>query len=488
MASLQKKTVKGIDYWSIVESKRVNGKPRPIVVEYIGNTKKLFKRLQSNSPNIGAVKSYSHGDSHCLLLMADKLGIEGILDQAFKKERNNSIKRSRSLILAAIHRVCKPGSKNGFEEWFKTTTLPHELGIKPDIMTSQHFWRQMDSITEQELINAEDIITKKILGIYNIGLDKLALDYTNYFTYIDTNNQRSNLAKRGRNKQKRHDLKQCSLAIVTSKEAGIPLFSHVYEGNRNDGSEFAKYVPLLEKRVSGYASEEITLIFDGGNNTKDNLNTLKMHYICSFSLSYCKELYDIGIESYDEIAVNGRAVKQYRLTKNIWGKERTCILTFSESLYVGQVNDLDQDVIKTISELDELNNKINNTKSRIDKSEEGLKTRVLKILKAKKYIQDIINVKISDNIVEYEVNNDSKNAIINKYFGKKLTITDRADWPTEDILAAYYEQDCIEKIFRATKDNEHFSIRPQYHLNSRENYTYKQSFVPKTVISCLLSQ
>jgi len=216
------------------------------------------------------------------------------------------------------------------------------------------------------------------------------LDYTNYFTYIDTNNQRSELTKRGRNKQKRHDLRQCSLAIVTSKESGIPLFSHVYEGNINDQTEFSKYIPILEKRIPDYVPEEITLIFDGGNNTKENLNTLKTHYICSFSMSYCKELYDIDIENYDEITINDRSVKQYRLRKNIWGKERTCILTFSKSLYIGQVNELEQNIIKAINELDELNNKINNSRSKIDKSEEGLKTRVLKILNAK-YIQDIIN-------------------------------------------------------------------------------------------------
>jgi len=161
MASLQRKIVKGIEYWSIVESKRVNGKPRPVVVEYIGNTKKLFERLQNNSSNFSVVKSYSHGDSQSLLKIANKLGIEEILDQSLKKENNDGIKRSTSLILAAIQRVCKPGSKNEFEDWFKTTTLPHELNIKPELMTSQHFWRQMDNITEQELMDTEDAITKK---------------------------------------------------------------------------------------------------------------------------------------------------------------------------------------------------------------------------------------------------------------------------------------------------------------------------------------
>lgn len=44
MASLQKRVVKGIEYWSIVESKKINGKPTPVVIEYIGNTKKLFEK------------------------------------------------------------------------------------------------------------------------------------------------------------------------------------------------------------------------------------------------------------------------------------------------------------------------------------------------------------------------------------------------------------------------------------------------------------
>ena len=45
MASLQRKIVKGREYWSLVESKRINGKPTPIVIEYYGNTKKFAEKL-----------------------------------------------------------------------------------------------------------------------------------------------------------------------------------------------------------------------------------------------------------------------------------------------------------------------------------------------------------------------------------------------------------------------------------------------------------
>lgn len=467
MASLQKRTVKGKEYWSIVESKRINGKPRPVVIEYIGNTKKLFERLQNNSLQNSILKSFSHGDSQGLIAIAKKLQIEEVLDNIFKRQVRDGVKRSSSLILAAIHRACCPGSKKQFEEWFRTTTQPSAMNIPAEVMTSQHFWNQMDGIMEEELILAEDTITKKILELYDIGLDKLALDYTNYFTYIATGNERSELAKRGRNKQKRHDLRQCSLAIVTSKEAGIPLFSHVYEGNLNDQTAFPEYLAELEKRMPEYNQKEITLIFDGGSNTKKNLELLKCHYICSFSLSYCRELYNIDIKEYEEARIGKKNVGYYRTRRQIWGKERTCILSYSQKLYDGQAKELEENIVKAIKSLEELNEKLNNSRSRMDKTEKGMFSRIKK-LTCGKYISDIIKVQLQDNQIIYGIDEVEKQEIMDHYFGKKLTITDREEWTTEEILGAYNEQDCIEKIFRDTKNVNHFSIRPLYHWTDQK--------------------
>ncbi|GAI48971.1 unnamed protein product, partial [marine sediment metagenome] len=42
MATIQSKTTKGYKYWYIVESRRVNGKPRPIVLAYLGKADDLL--------------------------------------------------------------------------------------------------------------------------------------------------------------------------------------------------------------------------------------------------------------------------------------------------------------------------------------------------------------------------------------------------------------------------------------------------------------
>jgi hypothetical protein len=60
MTTIQKKNVKGNKYWYIVESRRVNGKPRPVVLAYLGKADDLLKRLLGNV--LYKLKSFSHDD------------------------------------------------------------------------------------------------------------------------------------------------------------------------------------------------------------------------------------------------------------------------------------------------------------------------------------------------------------------------------------------------------------------------------------------
>ena len=62
MASLQKRNNKGHDYWYVVESKRVNGKPRPIVIQYLGTIENILRHFREGPDDSKAqYKSYEHG-------------------------------------------------------------------------------------------------------------------------------------------------------------------------------------------------------------------------------------------------------------------------------------------------------------------------------------------------------------------------------------------------------------------------------------------
>jgi len=470
MASLQKKRNKGHDYWYIVESKRINGKPTPVVIQYLGTIENILNHFQkSPEDSQGEFKSYAHGAVTALLKMANKIELLKIMNQHLTHQIRDGLKREESLLLAAIHRVVSPGSKRGFAAWAQTTTLPSLLKFDWKAITSQHFWDQMDGITEQQLMACEDAITRHIFGIYNFKVEKLILDYTNYHSYIATPNQKSTLAKRGHNKQKRYDLRQYSLAVVTTKDVLFPMCSHVYEGNINDQTEFPLYLDLLKARVPGFDVKTATLVYDGGSNNKANLAKLKgmgLHYICVLSLSSCKELYDIAFESYEPIKVQEREVLCYRLQREIWGQDRECLVIYSPKLFEGQMRELENDLLKNQARLAALVETIKSEKSRIKKDRESIKVRALKEIKGHHQCE-LFDIKIEGDTVvtdlSWRINTDKKNEIIDKYFGKKLLISDHQDWSTQEILLTYSNQYLIERIFRDTKNPHHFSIRPQYH-------------------------
>ncbi|WP_143338426.1 hypothetical protein [Desulforamulus profundi] len=59
----------------------------------------------------------------------------------------------KSLLLAAVHRAIKPGSKNTFAARAKQTTLPEIAGFDPDKLDSRHFWEQMDTVNDEQFVD-----------------------------------------------------------------------------------------------------------------------------------------------------------------------------------------------------------------------------------------------------------------------------------------------------------------------------------------------
>lgn len=179
--------------------------------------------------------------------MAEELGLIEIFNQHFSHQKRDGLKMGQSLLLAAIHRAVKPGSKRAFASWAKQTTLPEIASFDPTKLDSQHFWDQMNIVTDEELEKIEKEITLKLLAKGLLSPNLLFYDLTNFFTYIASDNKKSQLAQRGRNKQKRHDLRQFGLALVVTKDFLIPALSEVYTGNRVDKELFIPFVFVNQK-------------------------------------------------------------------------------------------------------------------------------------------------------------------------------------------------------------------------------------------------
>lgn len=180
MATLQKRKSHGQTYWYIVESRRVNGKPRPVTLAYLGKAEDLFLRLTNQKSYI--LKSYSHGDNAALLNIANELQIVDIINRYLPVNKKTGIKQNRdeltvgaSLLLAAIGHACQPTSKMGWYDWCKETSLEYCLKTSFKNLDSQHFWDQMNALPVESIPLIEKDIIKKLISTYKVDLKGIRL-------------------------------------------------------------------------------------------------------------------------------------------------------------------------------------------------------------------------------------------------------------------------------------------------------------------------
>ena len=57
---------------------------------------------------------------------------------------------------------------------------------------------------------------------------------------------------------------------------------------------------------------------------------------------------------------------------------------------------------------------------------------------------------------------------LEKNLGLRILMTDRHDWPTTDIIQAFYGQAHVERAFRNVKNPHHLAVRPQFHWTDQK--------------------
>lgn len=477
MATIQKRKSRGKTYWSIVESRRVNGKPRPIILEYLGAADTLLKRLQEGVPK--KVQSYSHGAVAVMLDIAEEFKIVETINKHLKtKSFRDGFTVGGSLLLAAIGRVCHPTSKRRWHEgWARHTSLSYLLRMSLSKLDSQHFGDQMEALPTDVIPFIEQDIIANLLEKEKISLDVLLCDTTNFFTYIDSANHRCAIAQRGKNKQKRMDLRQFGLLLLVSRQDQIPILHKIYQGNLQDKTVFKEnFTDILHrfKAICG-SLEEITLVFDQGNNSKKMLKevTGQIHFVGALSPYHHKDLIKEANNSVKSVSINGKDVLCYRTRKEIWGLDLSAVVYISEKLLKGQIRGIEQNIRKLFNKLSELKEKIEiPTKRGKKRTIDDLKKKISSMISALSN-EDIIGWELNHIAedafdLEFWVNEERFNIIKEQWLGRRIIITNRHQWTTEEIILAYWGQSNVENAIKKMKNPFHLAVRPQYHWTDQK--------------------
>jgi transposase len=468
MASLQRKKINGNWYWYLTGCRRKQGKPTPYVIKYIGSNAELLRMLAHPDQTPVEIKSYSYGAVYGLWQVAQESGFLEIFSRYFPSQERNGLSVARTLLVASIYRALKRGSKSSFESWAKETALPELAGFDPAALTAQHFWDQMNTVTEEQLQLVEAEIRRQVVTQVGIPLEVLLYDVTNFYTYVATGNTRNHICQRGHNKQRRNDLRQFNLALLVARRLPIPLWWSVYEGNIPDVASFPKLITQIRSAVQEFTGhdKDITVVVDKGNYSKriqQGLAEAALDWIAALPLTTLPALPQIKRAEFHPVDLDNRTVLTYRLNRSLWGKPLTLVLTFSEKLREGQLRGFERALKQTTDFLQATDG----NKRDLDK----LKTE-LKPLLSREHVGKVLRVSLTavDGRIKADWSIDAAQYryLTEEYFGRRLLITTRQDFTDAEVIKGYDGLGAIENVFRRMKDPFHLSVIPEYHWTDQK--------------------
>ena len=499
MASLQAVRVKGHTYYRLVTCRRINGKPTPVVLSYLGKADDIQKRLEGTDE--ARVRSWSHGAVAALYALARELRIPETIDRHLSKsgrraacktpeplppKRNDRLTVGESLTLVAIGRACCATSKRAFAEWARTTTLGQLADVEVDRLTSQHFWDQMDQLPIELIEPIEREVIADVVQRFQIPLDTLLFDATNFFTFIASSNVRCELPARGKQKQKRNDLRQVGVALLCSRQHGIPLWHRTYGGNVADASCFSEVLSSLKQRIVELHRdiESLTVIYDKGNVSRANqrqVDECKLHYVSALTVASQRELVPKANALLAPVEITeGKTVPAYRTQREIWGAERTVVVLCSERLRQGQIAGVMQHVAKAQQWLSNLADTLRRGKQRRNRAR--IERDIENHLQGRQHLGEVIRFKLTGEdphlALTHEFDQSAFDALVRNTFGRVVLMTDRHDWSSAEIIRAYHGQFAVEAVFAHLKDPAHVALRPQHHWTDQKLHVH--------VFTCIL--
>src|SRR4249920_3641258 len=179
MASLVKKKKGNRLYYYLVESARVDGKPRIVHQAYLGTAEKLAELVQQRSAPIPLSATLrDFGLPGALWLAAKQSGLWPVLESLWPSPRSGP-GPAHYLLLAAIHRICDPGPKTEVGNWYDQTILASEWGFSAERFTSQAFWDAFEQIlpeTSEAHAPAEDPLDQAQLLLLGLWKEKQLVD------------------------------------------------------------------------------------------------------------------------------------------------------------------------------------------------------------------------------------------------------------------------------------------------------------------------
>jgi transposase len=478
MASLYPKKISGKTYWYLREMARVDGRPKMVSERYLGTAAEIAAALEAREAALlpERTRHLAFGDVAAAWGVLQDLGVAAIIDEVTgPRPAGLPLPAGTYLALAALNRLVAPCSKLAFADWWKTTAGDRFARIPASALDHRRFWDAMHAVTLEQLEEISRRIALRIVEMSGVDCSSVALDMTNFATFIDTGNGKAPVAQRGKAKQKRSDLRLVGLGLVVTRDGGIPLTWHAYPGDRPDVTQFATMITQLRGQYEAITDAagggtDMTVVFDAGQNSGDNFARLAatgLRYIGSVPASDCPDLTALPASArviVDQERFGGLTALDTR--RIVYGTQRRAILTHSPELHEHQARGFTGTTLaKAGKKLDELAATLARGKTR--RGRDKVEAEITAIT-GKPWVRRVLTWQLDgdqpkDLRLTWGIDQAARAALEDELFGKHVLITDHDDWPVAEVIAGYRSQSEAEFSFRQLKDPRVVSFSPMHH-------------------------
>jgi transposase len=318
-------------------------------------------------------------------------------------------------------------------------------------------------VTDEHLEKAQIEIARAAVGRFELSMDVLAFDTTNFDTFIATTTP-GELARRGHAKSKRSDLRVVGLAVLVSETGHVPLLHRTYPGNGSDQAVLGSCLGALGKLHDALEEAEQrrrpasrTLVRDGGSWSEQlelDLEVEGYHTIISLPLSHTAS--QLALEHAARRGAMKRLggklgdVRAARLRIPVGDLDRTLVVVESQELLQGQKRGIAGALRKARKELCKLESQA--ARGRI--KQEALEIRVQKALQ-REHLSDFVVATVSERAgkpsLQWHVDPARRRLLERTRLGRRVLCTDRHMWSTGRIVYAFRGQWNVEELFRRAK-------------------------------------
>ncbi len=312
---------------------------------------------------------------------------------------------------------------------------------------------------------------------FGLDLSGLVLDMTNFATYIDSANDRAPIAQRGKAKQKRMDLRLVGLALVVTRDGGVPVVSHAYPGDRPDVTQFPMVIEELVTRYRALSTsmESLTVVYDAGQNSADNHALIEesgLGFVGSLPPSDYPDLLAIPRKTYVAVDADrypGLSCVDTEVTA--LGVTRRAVLTHSPTLHAAQSRGFDQTLAKARKRLTELQTRL--ARGRTRRTRDAVASRYRRDPHTPLGERDPHrhpDRRRSRPTLRLTLRTDhrARKRLEDRIFGKRILFTNRTQWSVAEVVAAYRSQSEVEAGFRQQKDPHVVSFGPMHHWTDQK--------------------